>query len=87
MAEEGFASDLAGMEWADACVCVLPCGRSAHLEMGWMLGAGKFGLFLVETREEPELMYKLSNRICVSIDETIDALRDAHTHFTAGQCL
>lgn len=29
------------MKWADTCVLALPCGRSAHLEAGWMSGAGK----------------------------------------------
>lgn len=34
IAEAAFTSDLAAMEWADACVLVLPCGLSAHLEAG-----------------------------------------------------
>ena len=29
------------MEACDACVLVLPCGRSAHLEAGWCCGKGK----------------------------------------------
>lgn len=39
-AKHGFASDFNAMKWADVCVLVLPCGRSAHLELGWMAGAG-----------------------------------------------
>ena len=76
LAEEGFGSDLAGIDWADACVCLLPCGRSAHLEMGWMLGAEKLGVFLIEGPEEPELMYKLADHVCISIDEVIGVLDD-----------
>jgi hypothetical protein len=41
VAAAGFNSDFNAMKWADTCVLVLPCGRSAHLEAGWMSGAGK----------------------------------------------
>ena len=40
VAEKGFKADLDAMIWADTCVLVLPCGRSAHTEAGWMAGAG-----------------------------------------------
>ena len=29
------------MQEADFCVLLLPCGRSAHSEAGWMKGNGK----------------------------------------------
>lgn len=29
-AERQFQADLEALEWADTCVLVLPCGRSAH---------------------------------------------------------
>ena len=32
VAEKGFKADLDAMLWADTCVLVLPCGRSAHTE-------------------------------------------------------
>ena len=32
VAEKGFKADLNAMRWADTCVLVLPCGRSAHTE-------------------------------------------------------
>lgn len=41
IAQAGFKSDFDAMQWADVCVLVLPCGRSAHSEAGWMKGAGK----------------------------------------------
>lgn len=37
----GYAHDWGAMQWADTCVLVLPCGRSAHLEAGYFVGAGK----------------------------------------------
>ena len=40
VAEKGFKADLDAMLWADTCVLVLPCGRSAHTEAGWFAGRG-----------------------------------------------
>lgn len=41
VAQRGFAADFAAMKWADTCVLALPCGRSAHIEAGWMAGSGR----------------------------------------------
>lgn len=62
LAKAAFVQDFAAMEWADACILVLPCGRSAHLEAGYFVGARKPLLILVE-RIEPELMYKMADGI------------------------
>ena len=39
-AEKQFANDMEALDWADTCVLVLPCGRSAHTEAGWCKGRG-----------------------------------------------
>ncbi|MEQ8685478.1 MAG: hypothetical protein RIE86_09300 [Imperialibacter sp.] len=59
IAEEGFAKDFGAMQWADVCVLVLPCNRSAHTEAGWFAGKGKPVFALLEQKPEPELMYKV----------------------------
>lgn len=41
LAEEGFTFDSKAMEWATEFCIVLPCGNSAHLEVGWAVGRGK----------------------------------------------
>ena len=69
IAARGFVSDLRGMQWADTCVLVLPCGRSAHLEAGWFCGQGKRCIILTRDGEEPELMALLATDIAVSIEE------------------
>jgi len=78
VAQAGFASDFDAMKWADACVLVLPCGRSAHLEAGWFTGAGKQLVVYVPVPEriEPELMYLLGGD-CVrdSLHDVLGALR------------
>ncbi|CAN5768714.1 hypothetical protein BH23CHL8_BH23CHL8_26230 [soil metagenome] len=69
VAVAGFESDFEAMAWADGGVLVLPCGRSAHLEAGWFVGAGKPVWILLEASEfrqtagtshhVTELMYRM----------------------------
>jgi hypothetical protein len=73
-AAQGFMSDFAAMRWADTGVLLLPSGRSAHLELGWMAGAGKRTFILTQDGEEPELMALLADKICISLDELVAAL-------------
>jgi len=62
LASEGFSLDYGAMQNAEGCVLVMPCGRSAHLEAGYFVGAGKPLWILVDTGE-PELMYKMANGV------------------------
>lgn len=77
-AERQFAADLEALKWADTCVLVLPCGRSAHSEAGWMAGAGKRVIVYVPEMQEPELMYKL-------FDAVVDSIEGIQT-IIAGKC-
>ncbi|MVA17454.1 hypothetical protein GOZ94_00650 [Agrobacterium vitis] len=70
----GYMNDFCGMEWADTCILLLPCGRSAHLEAGWFAGRGKRLIIWTRDGEEPELMALMANAICTSLDEVLDAL-------------
>jgi hypothetical protein len=82
IAVAGFDSDFGAMEWADAGVLVLPCGRSAHLEAGYFVGAGKpLWILLDETEFKPdaghhvtELMYRMATGIFTTIDDLMRAL-------------
>lgn len=74
-AAQGFNADFSAMRWADTGLLVLPCGRSAHLELGWMAGAGKRTLILTQDHEEPELMALLADQICISPEEVLEALK------------
>lgn len=77
-AKFGFNRDFDAMKAADACVLVLPCGRSAHLEAGWMKGAGKKVLAYIPCnyRMEPELMYKMLDGITNDIQGILTQLKD-----------
>ena len=74
IASHGFINDLRAMQWADVCVLLLPCGRSAHLEAGWFCGQGKRCIILTQDGEEPELMALLATDICVDMDEVLSLL-------------
>lgn len=83
-AQRGFRLDMDALRAADACVLVLPCGNSAHLELGWAVGAGKRGIVLLDQPvSRPELMYLVCERspasptppaICATLEEVIEEL-------------
>ena len=74
LAERQFANDIEAMKSCDACVLVLPCGRSAHTEAGWFAGAGKKVFALILEKQDPELMYKLFDGIACSLEELVSLI-------------
>lgn len=73
IAKSGFRSDYDAMQWADACVMVQPCGRSAALELGWFAGRGKLSIALLADNQEPELMLKMAH-LCTSMEQVLRTL-------------
>lgn len=81
IAEAGFNSDWEGMEWADTGVLLMPCGRSAHIEAGYFVGAKK-PLFILLSDGEPELMYKMATEVVLDLDELLSTLATRSAHLT-----
>lgn len=75
VAVRGFKSDFDAMKWAGVGVLVMPCGRSAHLEAGYFVGAGK-PLYILLSDGEPELMYAMATRLCVDTLELVEAIHE-----------
>lgn len=73
-AQEGFVSDMKGMTWADVCVLLLPCGRSAHMEAGYICGRGKPVYVLRTEMDGPDLMHLMFSGIFGTYLELTDAL-------------
>ena len=73
--ERQFRADLDALNWADTCLLVLPCGRSAHTEAGWMKGAGKKVMVYIPEMQEAELMYKLFDLVSDSLEEVNEYLQ------------
>lgn len=70
----GFQSDFRAMQWCDTCVLLLPCGRSAHLELGWCAGRGKRTIIVLRDGEEPELMNLMADELVIGPEELLRAL-------------
>ena len=71
-----FAFDEKHLNACKAAVLVMPCGKSAHLELGYIRGLGKPGFVLFDKDpDEFDLMYGLASEICYSEDEVIEELR------------
>jgi hypothetical protein len=79
LAVKGFENDFSAMEWADCCVMVLPCGRSANSEAGWFKGAGMKVFVFSPENEEPELMYKMYDGIFATFGELVDAFNEINS--------
>lgn len=71
IAKDGYQNDIDALNECDACVLVLPSGRSASWEFGYALGQGKQGAVVMFDPCEPELMY-LGNPILATADELLD---------------
>lgn len=70
LAQAGFLNDFSAMWKSHACVLVLPCGRSAHIEAGYFIGAQKkLVIYIPEEKVIPYLMYKMTRSICFSLEE------------------
>ena len=70
-AELGFARDKLALQIADVTVLVLPCGRSAHLELGYAIGLKQRTAIVMCEPSQPELMYKLADVICAGLDDLL----------------
>jgi hypothetical protein len=82
VARAGFDLDMSALCSAEVTVLVLPCGRSAHLELGYAIGAlQRTIVFLDDPISEPELMYLACSTLVTSMDE----LRDAMSDFSEGK--
>jgi len=71
VAADGYSHDITALRNCDACVLVLPSGRSASWEFGYAMGQGKRGAVVMFEKEEPELMYREAT-IITNTDELFD---------------
>lgn len=63
--EKAFANDMGALSECDVCIMLMPCGNSAHAEMGYAVGAGKpVAIFLGDDDSlRPDLMWKMADLI------------------------
>lgn len=77
-ANNTYQYDKRHLDEADAAVLVLPGGKSAHLELGYMVGRGKAAYILLEQDAEPrwDVMYLFATQVCRNMRELWRALAD-----------
>lgn len=75
-----FNFDKRHLDEAAAAVLVAPAGKSAHLELGYMLGRGKTGVVYFESEPERwDVMYQFADAVVFHRDELLDFLKKALT--------
>jgi len=75
-----FEFDKFHIDRSDIGVLYMPAGKSGHLELGYMIGAGKKCFILFD--KEPErwdVMYQFAHGICFSFEELEEELKKLHT--------
>lgn len=85
-AKFGFNRDFKAMADSDACVLCLPCGKSAHLEAGWLKGSGRkvWAYIPPGCQIEPELMYGLLDGVTSDIEDIVKWLNVAASAAAMG---
>ncbi len=83
VAIDGFSTDMNALLDADCCVLVMPCGRSAFLELGFAVGDGQETIVYWPEQAEPELMVKMADRIATSVEELLAVVAEASTRVAA----
>lgn len=81
-AAQAFRHDKGALDWCDFGVLVMPCGRSAHLEAGYLIGQGKSVFILLADKERPDLMHLLAtpDRLCTSLTDLLAAVNGTWPH-------
>lgn len=74
LAIHGLELDEKALRACDGLVLLNPCGRSAHLELGFAIGAGKPTAIMLNDGDEPELMYGMASTLCINVEELADWL-------------
>lgn len=75
-AQHVFQFDKKHLDEADGLLLVLPAGKSAHLELGYMVGRKKWTGILLESSdpERWDIMYQFADYIFASVEEVIAQL-------------
>ena len=75
--QTAFGFDYRHMKESDACVLVMPGGKSAHCEFGWFVGSGRKAYILFDGEpDRPDLMPpNLATRIFFNTDDLIQELK------------
>lgn len=74
-ATDVFQFDRANLDRSTHGVLVMPAGKSAHIELGYLIGQGKPGYILLE--QEPErwdIMYRFATKVFYDIPDLVQEI-------------
>ena len=74
-AEHVFSFDLHHLDRSQAGVLVLPAGRSAFTEFGYLVGSGRPVYILLDNPERWDVMLKFATGVFISLEELINELQ------------
>lgn len=89
-AQNTFHFDKRHLDAADAAILVAPAGKSAHMELGYMLGKGKPGFILFYEEPEPErwdVMYLFATAVCSGLDELRQTIETTRLRLSADEII
>lgn len=71
-AQNTFAFDKRHIDASEVFVMVLPCGKSAHMELGYAIGKGKKGIIYMPSEPDRwDVMYGFADAVVMTDDELI----------------
>ena len=59
------------LDRCDSGILVLPCGRSGHLELGYLAGQGKPTYILLDNPDRWDIMYLFASKVYTSLDDLV----------------
>lgn len=72
-----FNFDKHHIDEADVFVMMMPCGKSAHLELGYAIGSGKVGIiYLPEEPDRADIMHNFATAIACGDEELLAVLKE-----------
>ena len=70
------AFDKSHLDRADAALVLLPCGKSCHMELGYMIGQGKpTYVYMPHAPERVDVMYNLAGFVHSELDRIIQQMQ------------
>jgi hypothetical protein len=82
-----FSFDKSHLDRCDAAVLALPGGKSAHLELGYMIGSGRRGFVLFD--KEPDrwdVMYQFAHGVFFNLQDLLAALKASTRQPVGADC-
>lgn len=69
-----FQFDRTHLERSHAAILVAPAGKSGHLELGWALGQGKRGYYLLDNPDRWDVMLQFCTLVTDKLEDILEDL-------------